>query len=366
LQKKNIFVLGGYGGAGSSISHLLLHETECNVIIAGRNIAEALELSKDLNIEFPGRASGMYADASRPDTLEKALNDVDLLISAATTVDYVDIVAKTALHEGIDYLDIHYPQQSITILKKMARQIEAEGRTFITQCGFNPGLPSVLIRLAKSHFAKYEKARLGIAMNTRFEKGGALYEFIDSFSDIKADVYYKGKWRKAGLSDSLTFDFGHPFGKKKCYPISLEEMWSLPMTLGLDELGIYAAGLNWFVDYSVIPLAFLLGKVRKDLGREILASLMVYGLEKFSPADELVALLLLANGKSNSGPKKVVITISHNDAYYITAAPVVACIRQYLDNKIKPGLNIMGLAVDPGTLVKDMQRMGIEVKITEA
>ena len=366
MQKINILVLGGYGGAGSNISRLLLQETGCDVIIAGRNKAKALDLSKTLNIEFPGRISGVFADASRPETLAKALEGVDLLISAATTIDYVDQVAGAALHAGIDYLDIHYPQKNIKILKKMAGLIGEKGSCFITQAGFSPGLPSVLIRLARDHFTRYEKARVGIAMNTRFEKGGAINEFIDSLSDFKADIYRDGGWKKAGLSDVVTFDFGGQFAKKQCYPMNLEEMWALPKMMGLEELGIYAAGMNWFVDYLVIPSAFLLGKVRKGLGREIIASLMITGLEKFSPAEEEVVLLMRATGRSEAGPKEVTIRVKHSDAYYITAAPVVACVRQYLENKIKPGLNVMGHAVDPGPFVKDMQRMGVEVKITEA
>ena len=366
MQKINILVLGGYGGAGSSISRLLLQETGCDVIIAGRNKAKALDLSETLNIEFPGRISGVFADASRPETLAKALQGVDLLISAATTIDYVDQVAGAALHAGIDYLDIHYPQQNIKVLKKMAGKIREEGRCFITQAGFSPGLPSVLIRLAGDHFTRYEKARVGIAMNTRFEKGGAVNEFIDSLSDFKADIYRDGGWKKAGLSDVVTFDFGGQFGKKQCYPMNLEEMWALPKMTGLEELGIYAAGMNWFVDYLVIPSAFLLGKVHRGLGREIMASLMITGLEKFSPIEEEVVLLLKANGRSEAGSKEVTIRVQHGDAYYITAAPVVACVRQYLENKIKPGLNVMGHAVDPESFVKDMQEMGVDVKITEA
>ena len=365
LQKINILVLGGYGGAGSSISRLLLQETSCNVLIAGRNEAKAIELSEILNYEFPDRVSGVFADASRPETLAKAFLGIDMLISAATTIEFRDEVARAALHAGIDYLDIHYPQQNIAVLKKMAVQIKADSRCFITQAGFCPGLPSVLIRLAGEHFSRYEKARVGIAMNTRFEKGGAINEFIDSLSNFKAEIYRDGRWKKAGLSDAMKFDFGHHFGKKQCYPMNLEEMCDLPKMTGLGELGIYAAGMNWFVDYLVVPAAFLLGKVNKGFGRGLIASLMIMGLENFSPEEEDVMILLKASGKSEAGPKELTIKIQHSDAYYFTAAPVVACIQQYLQKKIKPGLNIMGHVVDPEAFIKDIQRMGINIEVIE-
>jgi len=93
---------------------------------------------------------------------------VNLIISASTSLDYVEVVAKAFLWENIDYLAIHYPPQRVAVLRNLAEQIKAQGRCFITQAGFNPVLPSVLVRLAKSHFTRYEKVRVGVAMNTRF------------------------------------------------------------------------------------------------------------------------------------------------------------------------------------------------------
>ena len=362
MQKIRVLILGGYGGAGSSISHLLLQETDCDIVVAGRHKARALDLSERLNAKFPGRASGVFADASQSESLKLALQGVNLIISASTGLDYVEVVAKAALQENIDYLDIHYPQQRVAVLKNLAEQIKAQGRCFITQAGFNPGLPSVLVRLAKSHFTRYEKVRVGVAMNTRFEKGDALNEFLDSLGDFRSDLFREGRWSKARVTDAVTFDFGHTLGKKQCYPMGLEEMWALPEMLGLVELGLYGAGMNWFVDYLVIPAAFVLGNVQKGLGREILASLMVNALERFSPLQEEVAVVMEAVGKDEAGPKKVRITVRHNDAYFITAAPVVACVRQYLQEKIPLGLNIMGHAVDQEILIKDLQRMGVEVE----
>jgi hypothetical protein len=142
-------------------------------------------------------------------------------------------------------------------------------------------------------------------------------------------------------------------------------MWALPEMMGLEELGLYAAGMNWFVDYLVIPASFLLGKVHRGLGRGILASLMVNGLERFSPPQEEVVIVMEAEGEDETGPKKVRITVRHSDAYFITAAPVVACVRQYLQKEIPPGLNIMGHAIDPEILIDDLERMGIEVEVRD-
>ena len=89
---------------------------------------------------------------------------------------------------------------------------------------------------------------------------------------------------------------------------------------------------------------------------------MVNAIVWFSPLQEEVAVVMEAVGKDEAGPKKVRIAVRHNDAYFITAVPVVACVRQYLQEKIPSGLNIMGHAIDPEILIKDLQRMGVEVE----
>lgn len=54
MQKIRVLILGGYGGAGSSISRLLLQESDCDIVVAGRHEAKALDLSERLNAKFPG------------------------------------------------------------------------------------------------------------------------------------------------------------------------------------------------------------------------------------------------------------------------------------------------------------------------
>jgi saccharopine dehydrogenase (NAD+, L-lysine-forming) len=48
-----------------------------------------------------------------------------------------------------------------------------------------------------------------------------------------------------------------------------------------------------------------------------------------------------------------------------TAIPVVACLLQVLDDSArKPGLWTQAHIVEPARLVRDMQRMGVEVQLT--
>jgi NAD(P)-dependent dehydrogenase (short-subunit alcohol dehydrogenase family) len=365
MAAKAILVLGGYGGAGTAISRLILKETDFDLIVAGRRKERAEALADALNRDFSGgRASWARADASDPKTLAEPFGRADLVIVAATTTSFVETTARSALEAGADYLDIHYPQDTVVVLEGLAPEVKEAGLTFVTQAGFLPGLPSVFVRRAGAFFSKYKRASASVAMRTDFDFGGAVLEFVDILGDYSADVYRQGGWRRAGYRDVRKVDFGPPLGTKTCYPTTLAEMRDLPELLGIEELGAYVAGLNWFVDYAVTPLAFVLGKVKRDLGREELARLMVWGSKRFKAPGEAAAFVLEAEGEKDGKSLTVRMTAMHDDVYEFTAMPVAAFLSQYRDGTAKvPGLWMMGHLVDPVRFVEDLEKMGAKVEV---
>ena len=365
MNNKKILILGGYGGVGTVISRLLLKETDANLIIAGRRKEKTEELSRQLNKEFSGnRVCGLYADASDSESLITAFQSADMVLVSATTTQYVKQVAQTALNAGIDYLDIHFQQNIVPVLNGLASDIEKTNRCFITQAGFHPGLPSAFVRRAAPYFSRYKRALVGMAMNVRVERSDSVYELIDEIGDYKADIFKGGKWKSSDYKDVVKIDFGSLFGIRSCYPMQMEEIRPLPEMFGLEDVGVYVAGFNWFIDNIVIPLVIILGKIRKGLGRHFLAKLFIWGVNTFSGRQKAVVFVVEAEGEKNGKNVKVRIVTEHNDAYYFTAAPVVACMLQYLDGSIvKPGLWMMGHIVEPVRLMNDMERMGVRIQM---
>ncbi len=366
MTEKTILVFGGYGGAGTAISRSILKNTEASLVVAGRREEKARGLAEALNREFSGdRASAIAADATEPSTLKEAFGGADLVIDAATTVPFIETTARAAIDAGADWIDIHYPQDAFPILEGLAPEIERAGLAFVTQAGFLPGLPSAFVRMAASQFTRYRRAFVSVAMRSDFDPGGAALEFVDTLGDFSAEVYRGGEWRGAGFGDVRKVDFGPPLGTKSCYPLTLAEMGDLPEMLGIEELGAYVAGLNWFVDYLVTPLAFVLGRVKKGLGRRELARLLVWGSKRFTPPGEAVAVVLEAAGEKDGAEVFVRLKASHSDVYEFTAMPVAAYLNQYLDGSIKkPGLSMMGHLVEPERFLEDLKAMGAEVEMT--
>ncbi len=57
------------------------------------------------------------------------------------------------------------------------------------------------------------------------------------------------------------------------------------------------------------------------------------------------------------------MTISHKDSYFLTAAPAVACLLQYLDGSLrKPGLWRQATRIEPIRFFEDLARFGVQVK----
>jgi saccharopine dehydrogenase (NAD+, L-lysine-forming) len=72
-----------------------------------------------------------------------------------------------------------------------------------------------------------------------------------------------------------------------------------------------------------------------------------------------------ARGEKDGQPLSVSVVLRHPDPYELTAIPVVACVRQYLDGSIaRPGLWLMGETVEPIRLFRDMEQMGVSIETT--
>jgi saccharopine dehydrogenase (NAD+, L-lysine-forming) len=361
---KTILILGGYGRIGSRIAHRLLQETNASVVVAGRHKDKADHLAAQLNSSVPGRrVTAVAADAARADSLAVAFRNVHLVLANTPTTQYTEQVARAAVASGVDYLDLHFPSRGLAVLRTLAPDIERSGRCFITQAGFHPGLLAPLVRFVAPRFSAYQKAVIGMVMNfcsaSYSESAG---EFMEEIGTYQASLCSGGKWRPAGWRDRRQFDFG-PFGVRTCVPLEFAELRALPDLYGLQELGCYVAGFNWFVDGLVFPLAMLLGKIKRGLGTGWLGRAAVWGMNTFSRPPYGVVMRLEAQGQEQGRPLSVQVVLQHADAFEFTAIPVVACLRQYLDGSIaRPGLWLMGEVVDPARLFADLEHMGVRIE----
>lgn len=366
-SKKPILILGGYGGVGRHLSHLLLQETETRVIVAGRNQQKANDAVNALNNQFPdNRASALGVDASNAQCLRAVYPTVQMVVACTPTMEHTELIAREALQAGIDYMDLHVLGRIVPMLR--ALHPEKQGCCFITQGGFHPGLLAPLVNRAAPWFTTYRKADIGMVMNFLFpESTVSTPELIQMVGDYQGQILTAGAWRKAGWRDAKQFDFGPEFGVRTCIPLDFEELHSVARLHQLQQTGCFAAGFNWFVDGLLFPVCILVAKLRRGLGTWWLGRWLVWGVKHFSHPPYGVVLQLQAEGEKDGQPQALQVSLYHPDPYEFTAIAVVACLKQYLDGSIaNPGLWLMGEVVDTDTLFQDLQSMGVHIETREA
>lgn len=364
-------VLGGSGNAGRTIARHLLQQTDLEILIGGRDEIHNQHTIKDLKTKWgipEHRLSSIVVDASNVDNLHHTFKLADFVIIAASTSAYAANILQAALWEKKDYLDISLPSpEKQALYQKMLPHIQDTGLCILTEGGFHPGVPAALVRYAGLHISKLTRAEIGGLLKANwndlsFSKGTAL-EFLQEIKHFKPEYWEKRRWQKS-FSKKMYFNFSPPFLQQSAIPMMLEEMRDLPTLFpALEQCGFYLGGFDAYTDNIVLPSIMLISSIFGKTFDQPLSQWMFNSLQKHAKAPFRTELLLLAEGIEQGEKVNLQVRLGHEDAYELTAVPVVACILQYLNRVHKPGVFYQAHYVEPEVFLLDMQRMGIDLKI---
>lgn len=364
-MKKQILLIGGYGGVGRSLAKYILEYYDCTLIIAGRNKGKAEALVAQLRQKFGVKTIlPKSIDARDKESLIKNFQNIDLVIVTATIPDHMHLVAEAALETHTDVMDILVRGDVVDRLKNYEKSLQENGRRFITQCGFHPGLIAPIMKLGREYFDDYQEAKVVMAMDAIFENPKAIQELIFELVKGKPQILENGQWRKADYRDVIEAEFNTYFEKKKCYPLQMKEIYGLDRSLGLSNAGVYASGFSDFIDNFIFPLAFVLGKINLKLSEYIACQLIFQSIKKKLHLRPRVEFVLKAQGIKEGKEKTIALSLVSEDAFELTAAACLAGLHQYFDHSIaQPGLYLMGQALQEKRLFQDLEKMGIPLQI---
>lgn len=360
-----ILILGGTGMTGRLIVRHLLERSDAVITVASRRLEKAQALIEDLGRDQPGRLIAAEAEAGDAQSLKTVLPGHKIVVVASPTVAHTERVARLAIAYGVDYLDLQLGAKKLSVLHTLEYEIAKNGRCFITEAGFHPGLPSALVRFAAGHFDRIETANTAcyLSLDKEIPYTAAVEELVETFRDYQPQIFTAKHWTKPGAFHIRKVAFGGDIGTRESYSMYFEELKHLPdLYPSLRETSFFIAGGHWFTDWIVYPSAIALLKLlpaaRRPIGRYLW-----WGMRRFQKAPYRTELIVQATGTHAGQPTSFEASVAHRDAYELTAIPVVATLLQYLEGMgRKPGLWMMGHIAEPRRLFLDMKRMGVKLK----
>ncbi len=363
-----ILILGGTGLTGRLIAKHLLQQSEVLITIATRHIDKAQAFADELNRQYSTlRVDVVYADAADAASLRAAFRDQDLVVIAAPTTTSAEVVVRTALETGVDYLDVQLGAEKFALLQSLAAEIKGSGRCFITEAGFHPGLPAALVRYAAAYLDTIESATtigyLNLGKDLPYTE--AVSELIEAFKNYQAQVYKNGQWTKANSYEMRKIDLGSDIGRKLCYSMFFEELRPLPEIYpSLKNVGFFISESHWMTDWVIMPITWVWLKIMPNAVRPI-GKFLWWSMGNFHKPPYRVELQVQASGIKDGKKATIQARVAHPDGYELTAIPVVATLLQYLDGSArKPGLWMMGHLAEPIRLMEDMEKMGVQFNTT--
>jgi len=358
---RKILILGGYGAVGYETTKILLNRTDAEIVIAGRSLEKAQSAAAKLSKETNNtHVSGKSIDAFNYNEVVSVFKMIDWVIICIPLTGLGGNLAQAAYEAGIHYLDINANQEKQAYLQSMAANIKQKGLNFVSEAGCAPGLPSLLVLYAYEQLGKLNTVDIGLIFRESKVSYGTAYDMLVELG-AKHRIFKNGDWRKAMLSDGKKIDFGLLYGKNQCYPFEFLELVKLPTKeLGINNMGFYAAGFNPVI--NMLVLVWMITRLYKSkVGLKLGAKIATWA-GKFTRPPFCTVIQVDATARNGS---RMRIKVGHEDAYIATAIPLAACMTQMLEMDLfsQSGLHLMGHFLKSDKFLKDIESMGMDVKI---
>ena len=245
---KTIGILG-LGSMGKIIAKDLAKTYNGKIIYLAREINSVKSLAKKYNAEI------RYADVSKPKTLVKAFNGIDVLIHAVHHEFNLDVM-EACLSSKTNYIDLgglyHYTKKQL----KLNNQFQKANLTAIIGMGASPGITNVLAKYASKFLDKIENIEIKIGYKdfstynqiSPLSASYSIQTILEEFS-WKPAIFVNGKIKFVEpISGREEYNFPEPIGMQKPQYTIHSEIATLPYTLKAKNVSFKIAFDDDFVD----------------------------------------------------------------------------------------------------------------------
>ncbi len=364
-----IVLLGASGNAGRDIARLLAPSlaTSDTLVLAGRS-QERLDATAAVTTG-PASVQLQTVDAEDDQAVRRLVEGADMVVVAASLPHRVGALAEIVAEAGADWFDTLLSSRGkLATLRALEPRLVDNDLCFVTDGGFHPGLPAAMVRWAGGQLDTMETADVhgGMRLDWRAETlaDSTVREMLEEFTNFDMTTYIDGAWQPIPWSTCPTIDFGTPVGRKSCVPMYLAEMDSLPELFpSLRRCGFYVGGFTPAMDYLALPVIMGMLKVRRLYGLTVRLTRWSFSHLANTPPPHGLVVRLAAEGVLHGARAVATVDISGEDAYLLTAAPVVAVLRRVLDRSgRRPGLWLQAHLAEPEGLLRDLSDLGLDVQ----
>lgn len=193
-----VVILGGYGHFGGRIARALLRHNTAEVWIAGRDIARAADLARELAHDRPGAATHASAlDATDRAGLASAFRRIgaNVVIHTAGPFQLRDYtVAEACLDAGCHYLDLADGRDFVAGFDRLDARARASDRLLVTGASTLPGLSSAVVDVLRSRMTTIRSIETSIVPAGQTRRGRATIAAVLGYCGRPVRVFENGRW----------------------------------------------------------------------------------------------------------------------------------------------------------------------------
>jgi hypothetical protein len=363
---KPVLIIGASGRVGRALTRVLLKTTPVNLRLASRNPKTADKLCQGGPWLSAGRLQPFVCDASDQESLERAMLGVSVTIVCSATRDQIEKIARAALRQNCDLIDIHSSPTQWNEARAFRQHFIQTGRTWITEAGCRPGLPGVLLKWTKQHLDMIDSAKISVACSLKHSLGPCSgLDFLKEASKGRKAAFREGRWKEGAQvgMETITEDFGEGFGRRLCTPCHLPELVQVSTDMEyLHETGFYVAEGPWALDKLAAPLAMMLSRAHRSLAKPA-ASLLRRATQWVPETGVGIVTLLNAKGTARGEAAELKLRLRHVDSSEFTALCVACCLDQWSTGTLPKGVYMMAEIVKPELFLADLFLHGADAQL---
>lgn len=355
---KRVAVFGATDQTGRLICQLLLEEGSYEVIACARTVEKLAQLETSLagqGLPLTTRRIDLHNSAD----VDAVIEQVDLIVGATSQWQDSVVLASRAATASTHYCGTYLSNpEKWQQLRELDTNCRDHGVMVVDDCGTHPGLPAAMIRwmlLRTPLHSAWVGGKFALAWNRLELVYDTVTDFLDEIASTDPSLYIENEWKR-GFRHTHQFKFPKTARAETCMPMMMEEIRELALSGSLASTGFFIAGFGFMVDYVLIPVSMLLTRIN----RKASANLFGWGLQQFASRPGYAVLQL--DAEIGPAGRTVQMVVSHDDPYFITAAPVVETIRQILARP-KPGVWTQGGFVEPNAFFDSLLQQGIHMDV---